>query len=168
VVFVSATVTAVPGRSSNVTCTRVRSTVTSTVNGIGSGLASSGKALRLRIKARLAERSHAIIDPAIARATSPCAERACVVVVIHFKAVHTDRRVTVFAATVRRARRAFALGRRRQVAATLRLRSPGRVGATAGMTSIVPGGGFALFDRVPCHIGNLSVRARKNNDGGPF
>ena len=27
-VFVSATVTAVPGRSSNVTCTRVRSTVT--------------------------------------------------------------------------------------------------------------------------------------------
>ena len=41
VVFVSATVTVVPGRSSNVTCTRVRSTVTSTVNGIGAGLSSS-------------------------------------------------------------------------------------------------------------------------------
>ena len=40
-VFVSATVTAVPGLSSNVTCTRVRSTVTSTVNGIGAGLSSS-------------------------------------------------------------------------------------------------------------------------------
>jgi len=44
VVFVSATVTAVPGRSKRVTVTLTLLTTTSTGNGIGSGLSASGMA----------------------------------------------------------------------------------------------------------------------------
>jgi hypothetical protein len=67
----------------------------------------------LAVVGRFAERPYPIIDPAIAGATSPRAKLARVVVVIHFE--RPSRLVAILAPAVRRARRAFALGRRLRV-----------------------------------------------------